>query len=452
MYNYDAKHRNDLEQIILGTCFIDKQIVVELVRHGFRYSDFHNKMHADIFKAIVQTHERGLGVDLVSVYNNRPQRFRNNSANDFEVTMINMMQRVSSSAHFEHHCALLKQYLIADFWNKTAEKIDKYNWENRDVFLVSDNIINGYEKLFRRLKSGFEEGKDTTEDEIEQLKQAVANQLSGIVTGVPTGISEFDDWCGGFQPREYITIAARPGMGKTTFVLALILFCMKHNVPVTFFTLEMSKLDIKQRLTTHLTGIPFKKIKTGKLSTDEMYKVIDCYKRIDKSSVKIFADKQYVTFENTVDKIREIHEETKQRLVIIDYIQLFKLRKRIDKRLEVAEFTSTLKSLTNELNIPIVGLAQLSRSVETRGGSKIPKLSDLKESSSFEEDSDTVGFLYREAYYKTSEQPGLVLTEQELYDTQFIIAKGRNTGVGTFRIALDLMNIQVSSYVDRFSV
>lgn len=247
----------------------------------------------------------------------------------------------------------------------------------------------------------------------------------GETSGLYTGVNEFDDWSGGIQKRELVTFAARPGMGKTTAVISMTAkMALEKKTPTAFFTLEMAKTDLKNRYAARELKIPYESFRKGLIPKERLSEVKWYFDYLDESPLYII-EKMNI-HEKILSKIRELVLKKGVKIVFIDYVQLMRLAKRTsDKTGDLSIITRDLKALANELDIPIVILAQLSRIVDNRPGNR-PQLSDLKMSGSIEEDSDTVGFFLRKAYYQ--EEAGIELTEYDKGKCLFIIAKGRSTG------------------------
>jgi replicative DNA helicase len=318
--------------------------------------------------------------------------------------------------------------------------VDKSYHHDPDIFDLIDGIENDLANLQSNvIRSGGSSYSDAKTELYEKTKAVEAGEPPGIFTG----LWEFDDWCGGFQKRELITIAARPGMGKTTAILSI---CAKasfdKNIPVAFFSLEMAEADLKARLAARGLQIDYEKIRQGKLEASDLHKVIAYYDFIDKSKLTIVD--RINRHQIIIKKIRDLVQRNGVKMVVIDYVQLIKLSEvgSGDRTGELNVITRDLKALANELNIPIIIVAQLSRGVDNRS-SKRPILSDLKQSGSIEEDSDTVIFLLRMAYYE--QELGKLLPPHIIGKTEFIVAKGRHIGVRNFWTYLDFNNYDFRS-------
>ena len=428
----------EIEQAILGVLLIDTK-AYDVVRNLLKSRFFYNNQHKIIYQAIVSLANKNLDIDLLTVSQELSKKDQLVSVGG-DFYLISMTQRVSSSAHIEYWTRIIIQKYILRKLIKNAENTIEHSYNSDpDVFEIMESIENEIADINKNI---VQEVKGQESNAKEELFNKVKAVLAGESPGVYSGLYDFDEWCGGFQKRELITLAARPGMGKTTAVLAIAgNASFKKKIPVAFFSLEMAEADLKARLASRGTGIPYDKIRLGKLSQSELVKVLDYYDFIDNSSLYI-VDK--TTRLHTIKrKIEELILKHNIRMVIIDYVQLMKLSKTSgDRTSDLSTITRDLKALANEVNIPIIILAQLSRSVDDRPN-KRPMLRDLKQSGSIEEDSDTVIFLLRNAYYEAAH--GNSLPDNVVGATDMIIAKGRNTGTRDFKTFLDFKNYDFRS-------
>ncbi len=284
----------------------------------------------------------------------------------------------------------------------------------------------------------------------EDLQMKMRNKELGLDPGIRIGVSEFDEWSGGIFPRDLVTIASRPGTGKTTLVIsATYRISIIDKKRCSFFSLEMSKPDLYNRYAARITGVSYGKIRKALLSSKEYLDIISVYEMLDNSLLNVIDTSQHKNLFSKLEKMIRDEVKNGSEIVFIDYVQLIKFSvqsKFSDRTGELSVITRSLKGLANELNIPIVELAQLNRAADTRINN-IPRLSDLKQSGSIEEDSDSVIFLVRDAASITEReyqsQPYSIIG-----DTQMIVAKGRHDGIRSFRTFLDFNNYDFKSYSD----
>ncbi|MCS6283749.1 MAG: replicative DNA helicase, partial [Dolichospermum sp.] len=255
------------------------------------------------------------------------------------------------------------------------------------------------------------------------------NNRDGIL-GVPSGFEKLDQVTAGWQKSDLIIIAARPGMGKTGFIVsALRNAAVDHDIPVALFSLEMASIQLINRLISGEAEISGELLKSGKISDFDMEKILVKTARL--SSAPIFIDDTpALSILELRAKCRRLKSEKNIGLVVVDYLQLMHGDGEGNREQEIASISRALKGIAKELNIPVIALSQLSRGVETRGGDKRPQLSDLRESGSIEQDADMVIFLYRPEYYKIDQDEDGMPTSGM---AEIIIAKHRNGSLGTVK-------------------
>lgn len=434
----------DLEVSVLGAIIVDEKALEFIPKLN---SDvFYLHKHKVIFNAIQNIYNEKGKIDILTV-SEELKRMNQLITAGGDYYVIKCATGINSSAHLDYHIKIiLQKYILRMMIMNSRKTMYDCLHENPDVFKILENtslMLDKVDNVINLQKSNVD-----SLDPIDQLRKKVQDRALGIVAGVPIGFSEFDDWCDGFQNRELITIAARPGMGKTSVMLS----ATKHaaidkGIPTAVFSLEMAKIDLFYRYASNLTRIPYTKIKSGNLNKEELEKVTHAIEYLKKSDLHIFDTSDHKNFfEKIVKKIREL-VAIGVKSVWIDYVQLMKLATKLTNRTaEINEITRDLKALANELNIPIIIFAQLNRAVEGRIN-KMPLLSDLKESGSIEEDSDTVIFLLRDAYYQ--EKNGVVeLPPRIVGETKFNIAKGRNIGTRLLIGYLDFFHYTFLSLSD----
>jgi len=264
--------------------------------------------------------------------------------------------------------------------------------------------------------------------------EEIANQ-DGL-SGIPTGFHKVDALTSGWQPSDLIIVAARPGMGKTAMTLTMARnMAVDQNVPVAFFSLEMSSVQLITRLISSETGLSSEKLRTGKLEKHEWEQLNVKVKSLEKAPLFI-DDTPSLSIFDLRAKARRLASQYGIKIIMIDYLQLMtggSTQKGGNREQEISMISRNLKALAKELNIPVIALSQLSRAVETRGGSKRPILSDLRESGAIEQDADIVSFIYRPEYYKIEEWDDEERSPTE-GQGEFIVAKHRNGGLDNIRL------------------
>lgn len=441
--NYDIYHRKEIESIILsGIICLDaggkaREIVL---RHQLEPKDFNGIIYQAVFQAIMECYKNNVVANLQTVSQFRPESYRHHNAEQFYQIIIEMTQQhYYSLATMESYIMILKQYVLFDFWNAKAHDILYGNWEGRDVLVVGDNVINSYNLLFKRLT------KNLTPTEANNYQQEITNKvnrrLKGLSTGITSSIKKFDEFAGGYSLGELVIIAARPGMGKTTVALISGWHSALAGNPTVFFSLEMPKNQLKSKLVSMITGIDYKRIKKGDVTSDELQQIIHADKYIENSN--FYIEDKIKTIEDISEKAEWYANEKGVKLVMIDYIQRAKSREKLQIRELVTVISRECKSIATDNYIAVVALSQLSRGVEARDN-KRPRLSDLKESSSIEEDADIVAFLFCQAYY--DKQAGQLPGFAELFHTEFIIGKGRDVGTITIHLFVNPIDMTINDY------
>lgn len=433
MNNYDAKQRIKIEQIILGSYLVDSgPNMKELaLKHQLEPRDFYDEKHKFIFKAILNLYKKNFHVDLLSV-SQQLLYDKNLKKVGGDYYMIQLTQLIASSSHIETHILMLKQYILQDFWNNFSEEVLQSDWDERDVLTVGDNLIKDFNMLSERIIDPI---KNNSRNEEEVLRDKVRKHQLGMATGVPSGIETFDNQVSGWQEPDLTILAARPSMGKTTLAIASTYYSATKGFPGAFFSLEASSYHMKCKPVSAQLGIPFNKIKSGQINEQQLELVLEGIKRISKSGWQVYEDR-------TIDAIErrciELHRKGQLKWICIDYLQLVEVSvKKQSREQEVSYISRRLKSLAMKLDVPILALSQLSRSVESRTIKK-PNLADLRESGAIEQDADNVIFIYRPAYYRANKSVPIPFEEE--WRVELLVEKGRDIGVGAYEIILDIYN------------
>jgi len=349
--------------------------------------------------------------------------------------LIKLTQKVASSAHIEFHARIILQKFIQRSLIKISNEIIEEAYDDgTDVF---DLLDNAEAKLYDVTQGNLKRSAETAQNLVIQAKkriEEIANKEG--LSGVPSGFDKVDKLTSGWQPSDLIIVAARPGMGKTALTLSMARnMAVNHNIPVAFFSCEMSSVQLITRLISSETGLSSEKLRTGNLEKHEWEQLNVKVKALEKAPLFI-DDTPSLSIFDLRAKARRLASQHDIKLVIIDYLQLMTAggsQKGGNREQEISTISRNLKALAKELNVPVIALSQLSRAVETRGGSKRPLLSDLRESGAIEQDADIVSFIYRPEYYKIDEWD-----DEERSPTQgqaeFIVAKHRNGGLDNIRL------------------
>lgn len=423
----------DLEEVVLGAMMIDKKGVDEVI-DILSPEAFYKDAHKYIFEAIFKLFENSEPIDLLTVSGQLKKDSRLDIAGG-DFYLISLTQKVSTSAHIEFHARIILQKFIQRSLIKISNEIieDSYD-ETKDVFDLLDKAeARLYEVTQGNIKKSFE----TAQDLVIQAKRKI-EEISNKegMSGIPSGFDKLDKLTSGWQDSDLIIIASRPGMGKTALTLSMARnIAVNRNIPVAFFSLEMASVQLITRLISSETGLSSEKLRSGRLEKHEWEQLNVKVKALEKAPLYI-DDSPSLSIFDLRAKARRLVSQHGIKLIFIDYLQLMTTSGGIkggNREQEISTISRNLKSLAKELSIPVIALSQLSRAVETRGGSKRPLLSDLRESGAIEQDADIVSFIYRPEYYKIDEWDDEERTPTQ-GQAEFIVAKHRNGGLGTIRM------------------
>jgi replicative DNA helicase len=434
----------DLEEAVLGAMMIDKKGVDDVI--DILHSEvFYKESHQLIYDAIYTLFQNTEPIDLRTV-SNQLRQTGNLDLVGGDFYLINLTQKVSSSAHIEFHARIiLQKYIQRKLISISSEIIEEAYDETVDVFdLLDDAESKLFEVTQGNLKKSSEAAEGLVKQAIDKI-QEISNQ-SGM-SGVATGFNRLDELTSGWQPSDLVIIAARPGMGKTAFVMSMAKnMAIDFETPVAIFSLEMSSVQLITRMISSETGISSGKLRKGNLEPHEWEQLNVKVKNLSKAPIFI-DDTPSLSIFDLRAKARRLASQHGIKLLIIDYLQLMTAgttqKGGGNREQEISMISRNLKALAKELEIPVIALSQLSRAVETRGGSKRPLLSDLRESGAIEQDADIVSFIYRPEYYGNTEWDDEERTPCE-GQAEFIVAKHRNGG-------LDNIKLKFTGHLAQFS-
>ncbi|MEX2235643.1 MAG: replicative DNA helicase [Cyclobacteriaceae bacterium] len=419
----------DLEEAVLGALMLEKNAlnaVVEFLKPEHFYAD----AHKEIYQAIIDLFKASEPVDMRTVVN----QLRKNAKLELvggAYVIAELTAKVSSAANIEYHARVIIEMAIKrelihiasqihhDAYEDTTDVFELLDKTEQSVFQISDS----------NLRKNYDNMRNLMARAIQEL-QVLKDHKDGL-TGVPSGFTSLDRITSGWQKSDLVIIAARPGMGKTAFVVsALRNAAVDFKMPVAIFSLEMASVQLVNRMISAEAELEGEKIKKGNLADHEWAQLVHKTSRL--SSAPIFIDDTpALSILELRAKCRRLKAEHNVQLIVIDYLQLMRGEQGGNREQEIASISRALKGIAKELNVPVLALSQLSRGVETRGGDKRPQLSDLRESGSIEQDADIVMFLYRPEYYK-------ITVDEEGMPTQgmaeVIVAKHRNGSTGTAKL------------------
>lgn len=383
-----------MEKKLLSAMMLEDAAVIPSVVTLVAVEDFYRVEHRLIFKAMVEVYSRGTPPDVLLVEEelkrtgdlvkvNRKYLF---SLIDYEFTT----SRAEVYAKEIHNSATLRK--MREACEEIAETI-KNGEDDLEVLLETAE-----KKMFAAIserKSTLAKLEEPAMEVLKRLQEAMKDPTS--TQGVPTGLRTIDSLLNGLQRSDMIILAARPGMGKTALALNVARNAARAGKVVAVFSLEMSKIQLAQRLISTTSGVDGQKIKSGNVSTEEFEDIIAAVDSL--SELNLYIDDQAgQSMIEIRSKARKLAQEVGLDLIVVDYIQLMSGRRSENRQQEISDISRNMKALAREMNVPILALSQLSRAVEMRAEKK-PQLSDLRESGSLEQDADIVMFLYREAYY-----------------------------------------------------
>ncbi len=419
----------DLEEAVLGALMLEKNAlnaVVEFLKPDHFYSD----AHKEIYQAIIDLFKASEPVDMRTVVN----QLRKNAKLELiggAYIIAELTAKVSSAANIEYHARVVIEMAIKRELIHIASQIQHDAYEDTtDVFELLDKTEQSVFQISdSNLRKNYDNMRNLMARAIQEL-QLLKDHKDGL-TGVPSGFTSLDRMTSGWQKSDLVIIAARPGMGKTAFVVsAMRNAAVDFKIPVAIFSLEMASVQLVNRMISAEAELEGDKIRKGNLADHEWTQLVHKTSRL--SSAPIFIDDTpALSILELRAKCRRLKAEHNVQLIIIDYLQLMRGEQAGNREQEIASISRALKGIAKELTVPVVALSQLSRGVETRGGDKRPQLSDLRESGSIEQDADIVMFLYRPEYYK-------ITVDEEGMPTQgmgeVIIAKHRNGSTGTAKL------------------
>ncbi len=424
----------DLEEAVLGAMMIDKKGVDDVI-DIIHAEVFYKPAHQFIYDAIFTLFENSEPIDLLTVSN----QLRKNQKLDAvggDFYLVNLSQKVSSAAHIEFHARIiLQKFIQRRLISISSEIITNSYDETVDVFDLLDSAET---KLFDITQGNLKKSSEAAHNLVAQaLKkiEEISNQEG--MSGVATGFTKLDQLTSGWQPSDLIILAARPGMGKTAFVMSMAKnMAIDFDTPVAIFSLEMSSIQLITRMISSQTGISSEKLRKGNLETYEWEALNVKVKSLSNAPIFIDDTPSLSVFDLRA-KARRLVSQHGVKVIVIDYLQLMTAgssSKGIGNReQEISTISRNLKALAKELSVPVVALSQLSRAVETRGGSKRPLLSDLRESGAIEQDADIVSFIYRPEYYGLTEWDDDEHSPCE-GQAEFIVAKHRNGGLENIKM------------------
>jgi replicative DNA helicase len=416
----------DAEESVLGAMMLSES-AIEAASATIDAGDFYRESHAKIYRATLELYQHGQPVDAITVADKLDEQGALDEVGGKE-RIHELAALVPSTSNAGHYARIVSEMATLRGLTLVGEQIQRLGWdrpgETPELVDRAEQMV--FDLAQHRIRGSFERVDELVRQSFEQITKMY--ESGGEMTGTPTGFRDVDQMTSGLQPGNLIVVAGRPSMGKSAFALGMAANLGLHQgVPVAVFTLEMSKLEVAQRLMCAEARVELQRLRTGRLTNDDWPRLVKSCDALTKAPIYV-DDTRLTTMLEIRAKARRLKaREPKLGLVVIDYLQLMSSGGNAENRVqEVSQISRALKVIAGDLEVPVVALSQLSRAVESRND-KRPLLSDLRESGSIEQDADLVLFLYRDEYYNEhSEDQGLA---------EVILAKHRNGPVGSEKLA-----------------
>jgi len=426
----------EAEQSVLGCLMLDKNAIIK-VADILQTGDFYRSVHNTIFETMVELYEKGEPIDFLSMTNRLEEQkvLEDIGGPSYLTNLVNM---VPTAAHVHHYAKIVHRKKVLRDLIDISQEISQLGFsEDKEIEYILDEAEQKIFKISQKsLSQDFLPVKDTLEEAFERIEKL--HRGEGALRGVATGFNDLDNYLSGLQQSDLVILAARPSLGKTAMAMDIVRHVAVHQkIPVGIFSLEMSKHDVVDRLLAAEAGVDLWKLRTGKLSSEgldnDFSRIQEAMSSLSQAPIYI-DDAPSPTVLQMRTMGRRLQAEQKLGLIVVDYLQLIQPRTNSDNMVsQITEISRSLKSLARELEVPVLALSQLSRAVEARPD-QVPRLADLRESGSIEQDADVVMFIYREdKVRKDSSRPNIA---------DIFIAKHRNGPIG--KIDLYFNESQVS--------
>ncbi len=415
----------DAEMAVLGSMLLDENAIgeaIETLGGSFFYKDSHRK----IYEVVVSLFNNNKAVDLITLTDELKRTGQLDAIGGVSY-LTELANSVPSAANINHYAEIVKEKgTLRSLINSATKIIHSCHQHEGNV----SELVDQAEKLIfevsdNRSHTSFSPLKEIIKDSIETIDRLYRNKAH--VTGIPTGFVDFDMKTAGLQPSDLIIVAGRPSMGKSALALSIAEYAgVVAKMPVALFSLEMSKEQLVQRMLCSHARVDANKVRTGYLSTSDWPRLTAAAGKLSEAPIFI-DDTAAISVMELRAKARRLKSSQDIKLILVDYLQLMRGSgsSMESRQQEISDISRSLKALARELNVAVIGISQLSRSVENREGHR-PQLSDLRESGAIEQDADLVVLILREEYYTpTPENEGIA---------EIIIAKQRNGPVGSFKL------------------
>ena len=416
----------EAEVAVLGSMLLDREAIAKAIE-SLDKDAFYSDSHQEIYSSIITLYDENEAVDIVTITEKLRQKNKLDQVGG-PAYITELVNSIPTAANIEHYAKIVREKSLLRSLISASTKIVSESYEpTKDVNTILDNAeklifdIASRKKRAMQVSSMKEIVKKTIET-IDELYQRKEN-----ITGVPTGFHDMDVKLAGLQRSDMIILAGRPSMGKSALAISIMEYAgVTQKIPCAYFSLEMSKDQLAQRMLCSIAGVNAHKVRTGFFSSSDWPKLVEAASKLSESPIYIDDTAGIGSLELRA-KSRRLKAKHDIQMIIIDYLQLMSGGKGIESRQqEISEISRSLKALARELDVPIIAISQLSRAVEQRADHR-PMLSDLRESGAIEQDADVVMLILREEYYNpTEENKGIA---------EVIIAKQRHGPVGTIKLA-----------------
>ena len=430
-------HDDNAERAVLGAIFLNNKTLAGVMEY-VKSNDFYRQAHQDLFAAMVDLSDRDQAIDAVTVPDLLKAKQQLEDVGGMKY-IAELVDSVPTAANVDYYAKIVRDKSVSRRLIAAASAIARDGYEQKDD--VSEMLDNAESRILNvsqtQNSNGLKKIHDIINPALDHIKQLSRNHND--VTGLSTGYPAIDKLTTGFHKGEFIVVAARPAMGKTTFALNVAQnVATKTGSTVAIFSLEMGAESLVDRMICAEGNINANHLRTGELDHDDWQNTVVAIGSLSNTNIYI-DDTPGINISSILARSRRLSEETHNlSLIVVDYLQLVEGNDKENRQQEVSEISRQLKKLAKELNVPVLALSQLSRSVEQRED-KRPVLSDIRESGSIEQDADIVSFLYRKDYYQRDDKKAPAdqkkpQTDNDASDTEFIIEKNRSGPRGTVHL------------------
>jgi replicative DNA helicase len=433
----------EAEESVLGALMIDKNAIIN-VADILAPEDFYKPAHEKIYDAILELYKKTQPIDIFTVTNKLKE---SGILKDLggSAYLTKLIESVPTAAHVGHYAQIVKEKkILRDLINASGDISEKAFSSGEDLGEMLDDVEK---RIFSISQKSIPQKFTNISEELKSAAERIERLGSkdGGLRGVPTGFQELDNILSGFQQSDLVILGARPSLGKTSLALDIVRHvAVNAKKPVGIFSLEMSKEQVVDRLISAQAGVPLWGLRTGRLEEEEKGTLSDALDVLSQTPIFI-DDTPSPNILQMRSMARRLQAEFGLSLLIVDYLQLIQPRTGSDNVVQqITEISRGLKGLARELNVPVLALSQLSRAVDQREN-KRPRLSDLRESGSIEQDADVVMFIYRKDHEKSNPSP------EDIGHAEIIIAKHRNGPTGTINLRFDQERASFTSIDKRHS-